>query len=266
LKSNIGWIRRPQLWDLFLYYGRLTTPRESPYVSAVFLLVCGGLLYIGLRKLPRVRTARDQWRIPLLLIAALLPPLTSFAVSQAFPQSVWGNRHLVVAIVPFYILIAMALSFLPLHRMRAVPMLLVAAWLVVGVIHVVNPRPRVNFEVLAELMAAREPGSERVSLLIPDRFLAFPMRFHLDQHAPGHWDVRTLGTLNDAAGRHFWIAYHRDRWHGEPPASVLAQRGYLVGPGIWVGDDFSRIVAFPVWQAAAASDVAVVPASHKTGR
>jgi len=249
LKGNIGWIRRPNPWDLFTYYANLTTPLESPYVSAAFLLLCSVLLYAGLRKLHRVWTPRDQWRIPLLLIAALLPPLASFVVSQAFPESVWGNRHLVVAIAPFYILVAMSLSFLPFHRLRAVTVVLVAAWAVVGATHVVHPRPRVNYEVLAELMVTREPGPERVLLLIPDRFLAFPMRFHLEQHAPGRWEVRTLGTLDDAAGQHFWVAYHRERWHGDPPAKVLAQRGYRIGPGIWVGDDWHRIVAFPVWQA-----------------
>jgi uncharacterized membrane protein len=263
LKGNIGWIRRPNPWDLFTYYANLTTPFESPYVSAAFLLVCGVLLYFGLRKMHRVWTARDEWRIPLLLTAALLPPLASFVVSQAFPESVWGNRHLVVTIAPFYILVAMSLSFLPFHRMRAVSVILVAAWVVLSVTHLVHPRPRVNYEVLAELMITREPGPERVSLLIPDRFLAFPMTYHLEQHAPGRWDVQTLATLDAASGRHFWIAYHRDRWHGDPPATVLALRGYRVGPGIWVKDDWHRIIAFPVWQAD--PDISSYTSRHSRG-
>jgi hypothetical protein len=264
LQGNIGWIRRPNPRDLFRYYANLTTPLESFYVSAGFLLVCGALLYAGLRKLDRVWTARDRWRVPLLLIAALAPPIASFAVSQAFPESVWGNRHLVVAIAPFYILVALSLSFLPFHKIRAVAVVLVAAWVLMSVPHLVHPRPRVNYEVLAEQMVTREPGPERVPLLIADRFLAFPLRFQLEQHAPGRWDVRTLGTLDAAAGRHFWVAYHRDRWHGDPPAAVLAQRGYRIGRGIWVADDWHRIIAFPVWRAGPDRDIAVVPAVRKT--
>jgi hypothetical protein len=250
LRGNLGWIRRPKFLDLFNYYANLTTPHESPYVSAAFLLLCAVLLYAGLLRLRRIRTFLDQWRMPLLLTAAFLPPLGSFALSQVNPESVWGNRHLVVAIAPFYILVAIALSFLPFDRMRAVTVVLVAAWVALSATHLVHPRPRVNYEVLAELMATREPGAERVPLLIPDRFLAFPLRFHLEQHAPGRWDVRTLGTLDAASGQHFWVAYHRDRWHGDSPAKMLAQRGYRAGPGIWVGDDWHRIIAFPVWQTA----------------
>lgn len=248
LKDNLGWIRKPNLWDLFVYYANLTTPFQSPYVSAAFLLLCGFLLYAGLRKLPRIWTSRDQWRIPLLLIAALLPALVSFAVSQAFPQSVWGNRHLVIGIVPFYILIALALTVLPFHRMRAITMVLAAVWVASSAWNVVHPRPRVNYEVLAGLMSAREPGTERVRVLIPDRFLAYPLTFHLERRAAGHWSVETIPTVEQAAGAHFWIAYHRERWKGEQPADVLARRGFRIGDGIWVGDDWHRIVAFPVWQ------------------
>jgi len=248
LQDNLGWIRRPRLFDLYRYYATLTSPLDGMYIMLVCFVLCGVLMYLGLQRVQQAEAVSDRWRIPLLLAGAFLPPLASFAVSQLSPQSVWGNRHLVIAIVPFYLLIALSLSSLPLHRMRALTAVVVAAWFVLNMGHVLHPRPRINYEVLAEQMVAREHSSNRVPLLVPDRFLAFPLRFQLEQHDPGRWDVHTLKTLDSAAGEHFWVAYHRDRWKGDPPTTLLERRGYRVGSGVWVKDDWQRIIAFPVWR------------------
>ncbi len=245
LKDNLGWIHRPNPGDLFAFYVNLTTPHESRYLSAAFLVLAAALLYVGIRKLPRSLTER----VPLLLVAAILPPLVSFAISQWSPQSVWGNRHLVIAIVPFYLLIAISFSVLPVERLRPIAVVLVAAWMILNLPALIHPRPKINYEVLAKMMISREPGLERVELLIPDRFLKFPLAFQLNRQDPGRWDARTISSLDSGLlGGHFWVAYHRDRWKGaETPAQMLRERGYRVGSGIWVSDDWHRVIALPVW-------------------
>ena len=251
LQQNLGWIPRPKLIDLLGFYASLTGSLAWPTISGIFLAVCAGLLYVGSRKLARVQTALDRWRIPLLLIAALLPPVASFAASQFASESVWGGRHLIVSAVPYYILVAVALSFLPIRRFRLVAALLVAAWGVVGIIHVMHPQLRVNYEVLAKQMIAREPGPERLRLVTLDPFLFFPLGYHLDQHAPGRWDagrVKGMDEIYAIKDRHFWLAYHAERWKSDPPRQLLTERGYRVGLGIRVTDQWARIIAYPVWR------------------
>jgi uncharacterized membrane protein len=252
LKPNIGWIPHPKLIDLLGYYAGLTGPLVWPVVSGIFLAVCGVLLYLGSRRLARVRTAVDRWRMPLLLIAALLPPVASFAISQFASESIWGSRHLIVSAVPYYILIALALSYLPIHRFRLVAFFLVAAWGVAGTIYVIHPQLRVNYEVLVKQVAAREPGPERLRLVSPDPYLGFPLLYYLDLHAPGRWTairVQSMDELYAIKDRHFWLAYHAERWKGaKHPRQLLTERGYRVGLGIWVSDQWARIVAYPVWQ------------------
>ncbi len=243
LNENLGWIRRPSLGDLFTFYVNLTTPHQSLYVSVAFLLFAAlcvvSSVFIGVHQ--RLNT--------FLLIAAFLPPLASFATSQFFPQSVWGTRHLVIAIVPFYLLIAISFSQIPVQKLRPVAVALVAAWIALSLPQLIHPRPRINYEVLAEIMISREPGLDRVQLLIPDRFLKFPLAYQLDRHDPGRWDARTITSLDSSLiNGHFWVAYHRDRWKGaKSPAQLLRDRGYRVGPGIWVSDDWHRVIALPVW-------------------
>ena len=253
LKQNIGWIPHPKLIDLLGYYAGLTGPLAWPVISGIFLAVCGGILYIGSRRLARVRTAVDRWRIPLLLIAALLPPVASFVISQFASESIWGSRHLIVSAVPYYILMALALSFLPIQRFRPMAALLVAAWGVVGTIHVIHPQLRVNYEVLVKQMVAREPGPERLRLVGLDCYLGYPLGYFLDQHAPGRWVAGRVKGMDEAYAikdRHFWLAYHAERWKSDPPRQLLTQRGYRVGLGIVVTDQWARIIAYPVWQPA----------------
>jgi len=243
LKENLGWIRRPNLGDLFTFYINLTTPHQSLYVSAVFLLLAALCVVLSLF------IAVHRWLNTFLLIAAILPPVASFAISQFFPQSVWGTRHLVIAIVPFYLLIANAFSVIPVQKLRPITVALVTAWIALSLPQLIHPRPRINYEVLAQMMISREPGLERVQLLIPDRFLKFPLAYQLDRHDPGRWDARTITSLDSGLlNGHFWVAYHRDRWKGaKSPAQLLRDRGYRIGPGIWVSDDWHRVIALPVW-------------------
>jgi hypothetical protein len=114
-----------------------------------------------------------------------------------------------------------------------------------------NPELRVNYEVLAKQMIAREPNAEHLRLAILDPFHFFPIGYHLNQHAPGHWDARRVKKIDDVYAikdPHFWLAYHAEDWSGEPPRQLLTQRGYRVGLGIWVADPWHHIIAYPVWQ------------------
>jgi hypothetical protein len=258
LKSNIGWIPRPSLANLLGYYASLTVDPAPASMSLFWWTIAGGyliisaaLLYLGMRKRAHVRTALDSWRIPLLLSAAFLPPLASFLVSQFAAESFWGSRHLIISAVPYFILIAIAMHALPLHRLRFAAALLVAAWAVVGTIHVLNPELRVNYEVLAKQMIAREPGPERLRLIILDAFHSFPIGYHLNQHAPGRWDARRVKKIDDVYAikdPHFWLAYHAEDWNGDTPRPLLEERGYRLGLGIWVADPWHHIIAYPVWQ------------------
>jgi len=258
LKANIGWIPRPNPAHLLGYYTSLTVDPQPALASlfwwtiaGAFFVLAAALLYFGLRKKARVRTALDHWRIPFLLTAAFVPPLASFIFSQFAAESVWGSRHLVICAVPYFILIAIALEMIPVRQFRFAAAALVSAWAIVGTIHILNPEIRVNYEVLAEQMVTREPGPERLRLAILDPNHFFPIGYHLNQHAPGRWDARRVKRIDDVYAiqdPHFWVAYHSECWKGEPLRQLLTERGYRVGLGIWVSDPWHRIIAYPVWR------------------
>jgi hypothetical protein len=258
LKANIGWIPRPNPAHLLGYYASLTVdpqPATRSFfwgaIAGGFLVVTVALLYAGMRRLAPAGPALDRWRIPLLFSAAFLPPLASFVVSQFATESIWGPRHLIISAVPYFILIAIALQGLPIHRFRIAAALLVLVWGVVGTIHMLHPELRVNYESLAQQMIAREPGPERLRLVALGPQLSLPLGYHLDRHARGRWDAGKVNSLDEVYAikdRHFWLAYHADLWKGDPPRESLTQRGYRVGLGIRVTNHWARIIAYPVWR------------------
>lgn len=67
-----------------------------------------------------------------LSLFSFLPIVLSFLVSQVFPESVWGERHLIIVAAPYMILVAVAVYRLRPYWLKAVMVFLVLAWSVWG--------------------------------------------------------------------------------------------------------------------------------------
>ena len=148
LAQNIGWIPRPgpaalaQLYlttNELLYYQQGS--HEPPHLRLALLL---GPVLLGLPLLLLAWRARRRANegdaetdsdsgpgvnpVRLLVAFAALPVALAFALSLALPHSVWGARHLVVAVGPYLVLAGVGLARLRPRWLRTAFLVLLGCW------------------------------------------------------------------------------------------------------------------------------------------
>ena len=153
MEQNIGWIPRPGLRALMELATLLNQPFVFPTSSAdntinPFVLLSVLIVFV-------CPLARLFWQIfrmrrspenesELLLILFLLVPVVVLAVlSWILPQSIWGTRHLIIVVVPYSMLAAIAIIRLQPYWARVAIFLIAGCWLAVSAAYVlIIPAPQ----------------------------------------------------------------------------------------------------------------------------
>ena len=261
LAPNLGWIRHPKIGDVWWYYVGCNGPLWPIPVASAMVFFLFGAMAAGLWRVFRGASEGLQLsRLRFTALLAFLPPLTAYLLSNMLRNSIWGNRHLVVSVVPYLALLAMGLVALRPKWARLVVLSIAAAWGVFGVYRVtLFPEPRNNMDVLTgqlvELNArvGQRPDTATVEFLDP--YLAFPMNYFLETHYHRKWDLVSVAGVEAVSGDRVWVGYNHKSWKGgESPEELLRKRGYLIGPGIWAGDRWDRIAVFLVYRAGQVGD------------
>jgi uncharacterized membrane protein len=121
LNHHIGWILRPRVSDLVRYYAFLDGIWDFQQYRYWYLLAGFPLLLFSYPIVLRARHLIDDEKAEegrattfwLLALFAFLIPAVAFAISQFSPLSVWHDRHLIIAAVPYMLLVAMAVNRTP---------------------------------------------------------------------------------------------------------------------------------------------------------
>ncbi len=119
LGQNIGWMSRPSVREVAIfvfnvvepiYYQSSTDEPVSRFIVSVpFLLVIVLTASIFLFSWRAIDGERRE-KLWFLLVFIQLPVITAFALSWALPYSVWGIRHLIIVLAPFWIYVAAILN------------------------------------------------------------------------------------------------------------------------------------------------------------
>ncbi len=237
LEPNLRWIRHPGWGDLAWFYAGLNGALVPiPLASAMALLTLA-ILAIG--------RARGLRHARVLALAAALPPLASFALSITRAESVWGSRHLIIAAVPYMILLAASAAALKPPRLRRAAIAILAAWTAWSAYHAAfRPEPQVNLEAIARQLAARCANQRSVTVYSLDPYLPKWMGYYLES---SKWRLLAIPNVDAVSGERFWFAYNEKFWKSAvPPKDLLRGKGYDPGPGIWAADEWNRIVVIPV--------------------
>jgi len=251
LAANLGWIRHPKINDLFWYYSGCDGPLWPVQIASAMMMLLFGVLAVGLpRAFRETSEPLQNSRLRFMTLLAFFPALSTFVVSNMLRNSVWGNRHLVVSLVPYLTVLAAALVALRPAWLRAGVISIVAAWTVWGAYRVTEcPDPRNNLDALTgQLVAlnAREgPRTGGVTIYYLDPYLAYPMGYFLESHYHQHWNLVNVRDAADITGDRVWVAYNYKSWtNAQRPQELLRARGYEIGPGVWAADHWDRIAVF----------------------
>jgi len=252
LKANLGWIRHPRIGDVWWYYVGCIGPLwPIPVASAMVFFVLGAMA-VGLWRVFRTAGSRlETNRLTFVLLLAFLPPYATYVLSNMMPNSIWGNRHLIVAAVPFIALLALALMALRPKWVRVMVISIAAVWGAFGVYRVtLYPELRNNMDVLTgqviALNASTDPAAAgKVTVDFLDPYLAFPMTYFLETHYGLHWNLVNVTSADEISGDRVWVGYNHKTWkQARSPQDLLRARGYEIGTGAWAGDRWDRIAIF----------------------
>ncbi len=271
LAQNIGWVTRPGPGDLIQFFALLNTPFLFRQSSASSLndiwSICVALLVIGVPLAFLVwqtfkKTRPHTQLMRLLLLFVISPVLLVFVLSWVLPHSVWGTRHLIIIVAPYAILVAIALTKLPIAWLRTVCLILVGCWVMLnGAVTLIKRPPTFTWctwEPLAQDVVKAETGkAELVQIYAFEDLVAYhlwfalahtkqeehPERFkvHVVKGVPGlredpafflprrFYDIETQDGAT-IKGESVWLAFRDAQLNpAKPPLSTITAQGFVVG-------------------------------------
>lgn len=250
LGPNLGWIRHPKIGDLWWYYVGCDGPLWPVPVASAMVFLLFGAMAAGLWRVFGAAGQLEKSRLWFTAMLAFLPPLAAYIASNMLRNSIWGNRHLVVSVVPYLALLAMGLVALRPKWLRLFILMIAASWGAWGLYRVIlYPEPRNNMDVLTgqlvRLSAPEGAAAGVATVEFLDPYLAFPMTYYLESHYHQNWNLINVKRVDAISGDRVWVGYNYKSWRQkQSPEDLLRERGYQIGPGVWAGDRWDRIAVF----------------------
>jgi uncharacterized membrane protein len=136
--QNIGWMSRPGIYAItqfqlnliepFYFQASNIDPLSIYNISVPLALIILASMVFLLINWNR-SSAEEKRGFWILAIFAGIPVITAFTASWLLPYSIWGTRHLIIVFAPAFIVIAFAVSKIPVSNLRlaAVTMIILLA-------------------------------------------------------------------------------------------------------------------------------------------
>lgn len=197
----------------------------------------GLVLFLAPVALALIRTSRQQRRLLLALaLFSFSPIVVAFLISHLRAQSLFGLRYFITAVVPYHLLIAAALLYLPSAALRTSLTALVLSWsLWTGSAYIIMPDRKVPWDVLAQQIK-----TDSVPVYTYELHEHRPLAFYGATNIMLHSKSDVL-RVSDAD---FYVVYRDVMWPESPkPEEAFGERGYRVLQRFEVHDTYERIIA-----------------------
>lgn len=250
LGGNLGWNERPTFSYLKTFYGMLNGAFDLPGATAVGLLLFGVPIALLIRRaLKRDDDGRAR-HVGLLALASFFPVALTFAASYLLPQSVWGERYLIIVAVPYFILVAIAVLGVGPRLPRTIALIAVLGWVAASCRAVTEDERKLRWDAFAQRIAQDDADARaEVKVYTLENFVTTPLGFYLDSAGGGRFQIVQVADADAAQGSHFWFAYRDTTWRrGQTPQQFFSDRGYCVGETVVSSAALQTIFVFPVWR------------------
>ena len=264
--QNIGWLRRPGLFDLVQYFVLLNRPflfiqssTDAGFnlVMAAIAFALFGLPLLALFFGPRNTGDRDI-RLYALSVFLFAPVIIAFLLSWVSPYSVWGTRHLIIAAGPYAILAALAIRRLRPDWLRITTLAVFGTWLLLSAAVFVFSRPPnfiwCSWEQLAQQMSSVESNSSApVQVYAYEDLVAYHLWYALESEDgkssrvtvvkgipgipedPAYFLPRAFNGVSvqkkpALTGDKIWVAFRANQWdETRPPLDGIKRSGLEPG-------------------------------------
>jgi len=257
LAQNLQWLSRPQVSDVVWYYAMLNGTHRLAGTTAVGLIIFSFPVVVWLFNAARHPAESDLSLLKPLLFFSFIPVGFAFLGSYLLTQSIWGERYLIIASIPYLILISVAINRLPFATVRIVAALLSIAWATTATVAIMKrDDERLNWYSLTATLSKAESGQGKTKLYADSEFVASPIRFALETSGENRFEViaandmfgsPTLDIFQAAATEnHFWMAFRAAPEETTSLEKKLYARGCHIDSRFFVSTANQRIVYFPV--------------------
>jgi len=253
---NLSWMPQPGATAVGDYFGGLHGSFQFAGQNLLGLLLFGVPIVLWAWRVMASKDAEGVKRRATfwwLVLLSFLPVVLSFSLSQRGNQSVWNSRYLIIAAVPYMLLIAISVFRLPPKWVRTAALLLVTGWAILGGFQNQSFADRQTWEPMGPLvkkMVQTEPSQGRVGVYVFDRRPSRAIRLYLRLHNATRFQLRPVDDVEAIRTDHFWVATQesRDTKFGSLQGRLEAQ-GYQVGEGLEANISAEhKVVLLPVWR------------------
>ncbi len=158
-------------------------------------------------------------------LAVVATPMLLTSLASFFAkQNLWGERHLSIVALPYYLLIGLSLSRLKPDMLANVLRCAILVWAIgSAATYLARDDKRYRWDVIAEAIAARTPAPVYAS----EWFVRVPLAYHLE-NAPEIpvTEEHDLGKIHDTR---FWYVYRDITWSGADPEAQFTGQGFVIG-------------------------------------
>lgn len=244
--GSLQWIARPGWADVIWYLATLNGILPWRHTTPLGILLFGAPIVIAMCRLLRRRQVASGRSLEILAIFSFVPIAVSFVASRLLPQSVWGERHLMVVALPYLLMVAGAVSYVGRVSARIALIMLIVTWSgMAGVVGMLREEGRIPWKSLAQHMIDEEGPSHRsVKVYAFEGWTAAPLEFLFADQRDRQFDV-VVTEPSLMNGERFWVVFRDPTlWVKGDPRAVLEQRGCRIDAERSAHDGGQRVVVF----------------------
>ena len=171
--------------------------------------------------------AREDSRILVFLgLVTAFPILVAYSVSQILTTSIWVDRYLIAAAIPYILLLAVSVSRVKNAKIKRVFLTLMICWsLGVGLWNVFHQRTRVNWVSFSNRIVEKERrDGQPENVFVLEDWTGMPLRQLLDANGTGPSIVHRVGRIEEISEREFWLSYRMTAWKDQESPNEKIQR------------------------------------------
>ncbi|MGE0667884.1 MAG: hypothetical protein AB7O49_15115 [Sphingomonadales bacterium] len=244
--AQIDWMGAPDWRSVAWLFGNLSGAPSIPHGTAIGLALFAVPLAFLAWRMARERSVQPA----VLLLLAAAPVVATLLLGWATGQPVWGERHLIVVAVPYFLLVAAATTSVPWPRVRSGMQVVLMAWATLaGAQFLAMPNRMLQWEQLVDGMI--EPGRP-VAIRAAEPWLRDPIAYFAGRNgAPGVTVTMDADPARSPPGDRFWFVYRDTTWASEKsPVQLLRAAGFEVESMLAITTPNQRVVALKVRRAA----------------
>lgn len=200
-KGNLNWLTSPSVADLMWFYAELNGNLGFPHTTMINLLIFGFPVGLLIWRVFFERERFNDWL--LMAFASFVPVGIIFVLSNLLPRSVWQSRYLIVAAVPYHILLAKGIFCLRYRIASLIVMTVLCIWvLAAGLINLRHVPNKTRWSAIVTRI--KESGNFGPKVYVLENWVGLPFQFYAtEMNLPSA--VEKIDELGQIRERDFWL-------------------------------------------------------------